>query len=103
MQAGCPSFIYRSESVKNKSEIVLRKWDLDLLFDLRNGADIGGYAEAKRLRELQADAEYSGLFEITKAMGNYTVIDKHPYFGAILTPQGRAFLRKNGYRIGKAA
>lgn len=65
--------------------------DIELLKSLKRGADIYGYAEGRRLRELQKGG--CKLFQITKAMcAPSDGAKQQPYFGAILTKEGQEFL-----------
>jgi len=60
------------------------------LADIREGADIISYVLAELLRKLES--KYPDLLTITKPMGEYSVKERLPYFGAILTQKGSEVL-----------
>jgi len=62
------------------------------LREIKDGADVFSYPTALRLREVQK--EKPELLVICKIMGEYPVAQKRPYFGAILTAKGKAFIDK---------
>lgn len=68
--------------------------DVAMFRKLQRGADVFGYGEAMRLRELQRQG--SDAFEITPRMGQYDGAEQLPYFGAILTNAGRELLKRRG-------
>lgn len=64
-----------------------------LLLDLQNGADIIGYGEAIRCREIEKiKPKY---IDITRCMGEYGPTDRLPYFGAISTKAGARAAQKH--------
>ncbi len=63
-----------------------------LLIDLRNGADISGYGEARRIREIER--AHPAWIEVTDCMGEYDPTGHLPYFGAIATKEGVRVARK---------
>ena len=67
------------------------KEHLEAMEAVREGADVTGYLLAKTLREVEgANPEYIWIGE---RAGDYpNMKEKLPYFGCILTDEGRAFL-----------
>lgn len=63
-----------------------------LLLDLRNGADVIGYGEAMRCREIQR--AHPSWIDITDLMGDYDGAGRLPYFGAIATKEGIKVAKK---------
>ena len=70
----------------------LTKEHVQLLAQIENGADILAPSEAKLLREVEAFNPK--LLDICQPMGNYGVMEKLPYFGAITTKEGMKFVHK---------
>lgn len=71
-------------------KIKLTKWESELLKDLSNGADIWGYAEARKCRQW----EKHGWVQVVKAMNAPADgAQRQPYFGAILTEAGQVVLK----------
>jgi len=64
---------------------------LEAMEAVRDGADVISYSLARRLREVEkTNPEYTW---IRKLAGDYpNVMAKLPYFGCILTDQGKLFL-----------
>lgn len=68
---------------------------------VKEGATIYGYREAKVLREVQKEnPEYIDIIDDLNELSNitHTIFDgkeELPYFGAILTDKGKAFLLKS--------
>lgn len=63
---------------------------LRILHGIRDGADVFSHETASILRALKRD--HPDWLVICKAQGEYGPHQQHPYFGAILTDAGRAFL-----------
>lgn len=72
-----------------KEKIELTKYQRDLMKAVRNGADISGYTDAMELRRM----EKLGWVTVCECMGEYDGAGRLPYFGAILSPEGRKIER----------
>ena len=69
----------------------LTKKQKEVMKLVKNGADISNYGIAFELRAVQKD--YPSLIRITKRMYEYDVLEKLPYFGAILTDDGKRVIK----------
>ena len=65
----------------------LTEAELSALEQCGNGCDVLGYGMARHLRAVER--KRPELIDICPAMGEYGVKDKHPYFGAISTAEGK--------------
>lgn len=70
----------------------------ELMHDIRNGADIYGFRDAKLIRQIETiDKELVDIVDIDtlQRIHNKTFdgTKQLPYFGAILTPKGRKLVR----------
>jgi hypothetical protein len=65
----------------------------------RRGADVYGYAAGTFMRE----CEKAGLVQIVPAMANVPGEQEQPYFGAVLTVEGRLFLKRFAHTRARCA
>lgn len=76
--------------MKNSNKLTIKHYEL--LMDIKNGADIFSYVDARECREIKKlEPSY---IEITTFMGEYAPQGKLPYFGAIATSEGILAARK---------
>jgi hypothetical protein len=79
----------------------MTKQELQVLYDVRLGADITSPVLAKQLREVES--KWPELIEICEPMTvtdeNYDVHKPLPYFGAIPTMLGMLTLRRKGHTM----
>lgn len=78
----------------------LTKAHYEEIIGIEHGADIMGYMNAKRLREVEATEP--SFIVITEVMGDYDGAGQLPYFGAIATKTGLLFARRRLRALAKA-